>query len=77
MLKTTDFDRHQRRDVPNSVLETWSISIERIRLDNEMVYKVLHISRSCPSALRVSIVESPRKPESLLFARKRHPATCR
>ena len=43
MLKATEFDRHRRRDVPNSVLETWSISIERIRLDNEMAYRILHI----------------------------------
>ncbi|KAF4333419.1 n-terminal acetyltransferase A auxiliary subunit [Fusarium beomiforme] len=42
VLKKTEFDRY-RRNVPNSVLETWSISIERIRLDNDMAYKILHI----------------------------------
>ena len=42
-LKTTEFDRHRRRNVPNSVLETWSISIERIRPENEMAYRILHI----------------------------------
>ncbi|RYP49164.1 hypothetical protein DL769_011115 [Monosporascus sp. CRB-8-3] len=43
VLETTEFDRHRRRGVPNSVLETWSISIERIRLDNEMTYRIMHI----------------------------------
>ncbi|RYO85585.1 hypothetical protein DL764_009145 [Monosporascus ibericus] len=43
VLKATEFDRHRRRGVPNSVLETWSISIERIRLDNEMAYRIMHI----------------------------------
>ncbi|KAM7196692.1 hypothetical protein V8F33_006032 [Rhypophila sp. PSN 637] len=43
VLQATEFDRHRRHGVPNSVLETWSISIEYIRLDNEMAYKILHI----------------------------------
>ena len=43
VLKATEFNRHRRRHVPNSVLETWSISIEHIRLDNEMAYRILHI----------------------------------
>ncbi|RYP02565.1 hypothetical protein DL765_010728 [Monosporascus sp. GIB2] len=43
VLEATEFDRHRRRGVPNSVLETWSISIERIRLDNEMAYRIMHI----------------------------------
>ncbi|RKK62226.1 hypothetical protein BFJ66_g1033 [Fusarium oxysporum f. sp. cepae] len=42
ILKRTEHDRH-RLGVPNSVLETWSISIERIRQDNEMAYKILHV----------------------------------
>jgi hypothetical protein len=43
VLKVTDFDRYRRRDVPNSVLETWSISIERIRQENELAYTMLQV----------------------------------
>lgn len=43
VLKEAEFDRYRLHNVPNSVLETWSRSIERIRRDNEMAYKVLHI----------------------------------
>ncbi|KAH7117517.1 hypothetical protein EDB81DRAFT_848304 [Dactylonectria macrodidyma] len=43
VLKETEFDRYRRAEVPNSILETWSISIEQIRQENEMAYKVLHI----------------------------------
>ncbi|KAK1837152.1 Tetratricopeptide repeat-domain-containing protein [Podospora conica] len=43
ILKTTEFDRHRRCNVPNSLLETWSISIERIREENEMAYRILCI----------------------------------
>ncbi|QKD57122.2 uncharacterized protein FOBCDRAFT_139794, partial [Fusarium oxysporum Fo47] len=43
VLKETEFDRHRRAEVPNSILETWSISIEQIRQENEMAYKVLNI----------------------------------
>ncbi|KAH6842448.1 hypothetical protein B0I37DRAFT_329709 [Chaetomium sp. MPI-CAGE-AT-0009] len=42
VLKKTEFDRHRRHNLPNSILETWSISIDRIRRDNEMAYKILH-----------------------------------
>ncbi|GAB1317573.1 Violaceus kinesin [Madurella fahalii] len=43
LLKATEFDRHRRPDVPNSVLETWRISIERIRRDNKVAYRILHV----------------------------------
>ncbi|KAH6983388.1 hypothetical protein BKA56DRAFT_583615 [Ilyonectria sp. MPI-CAGE-AT-0026] len=43
VLKTTEFDRHRRPDVPNSVLETWSISINRIQQESEMAYRILHV----------------------------------
>ncbi|KAK6725399.1 hypothetical protein SNK04_004204 [Fusarium graminearum] len=43
ILKETEFDRHRRAEVPNSILETWSISIERIRQENEMAHQILHI----------------------------------
>jgi hypothetical protein len=43
LLNVTEFDRYRRPVDRNSVLEMWSTSIERIRLDNEMAYKILHI----------------------------------
>ncbi|KAM7190487.1 hypothetical protein V8F33_009470 [Rhypophila sp. PSN 637] len=42
-LKETEFDRHRRPNFPNSVLETWNISIERIRRENKMAYRIMHI----------------------------------
>ncbi|KAH6972236.1 P-loop containing nucleoside triphosphate hydrolase protein [Ilyonectria sp. MPI-CAGE-AT-0026] len=42
ILNETELDRHRRLDVPNSILETWHISIDRIRQENEMAYKILH-----------------------------------
>ncbi|KAK7423377.1 hypothetical protein QQZ08_009054 [Neonectria magnoliae] len=42
LLKESSFDRHRRRDMPNSVLETWCISIERIRQENRIAYRILH-----------------------------------
>ncbi|PTB46165.1 uncharacterized protein TrAFT101_004358 [Trichoderma asperellum] len=43
ILKTNDFNRHRRPSVPNNVLETWTISITRIRQESEMTYKTLHV----------------------------------
>ncbi|KPM42215.1 hypothetical protein AK830_g4365 [Neonectria ditissima] len=42
VLKDSRFDRHRQRGIPNSVLETWKISIERIRQENGMAYRILH-----------------------------------
>ena len=42
VLRMTEFDRHRRPNLSNSVLETWSISVEHIRRDNEMAYAILH-----------------------------------
>jgi hypothetical protein len=42
-LKETEFDRHRARGSSNSILETWSTSIRRIRQENEMAYKILLI----------------------------------
>lgn len=44
LLKATEVDRHRRRNVPNSILETWSISIDRVRLESEMAYRILQLS---------------------------------
>ncbi|EHK16513.1 uncharacterized protein TRIVIDRAFT_65724 [Trichoderma virens Gv29-8] len=42
-LKTTGFDRHRRPEMPNSVLDTWTVSMERIHSENRTAYQVLHI----------------------------------
>ncbi|KNB04916.1 hypothetical protein FOXG_06903 [Fusarium oxysporum f. sp. lycopersici 4287] len=43
VLKVSDADRHRRPEVSNSVLETWRISIERIRVESETSYRILHV----------------------------------
>ncbi|KAL7920887.1 P-loop containing nucleoside triphosphate hydrolase protein [Trichoderma austrokoningii] len=43
LLKTDDTNRHRRLNVPNNVLETWTMSITRIRRESEMTYKTLHV----------------------------------
>ncbi|KAM0425990.1 hypothetical protein ACHAPT_008619 [Fusarium lateritium] len=43
VLKMSDADRHRRPEVSNSVLETWRISTERIRVESEMSYRILHV----------------------------------
>ncbi|KAF7519720.1 hypothetical protein PCG10_009763, partial [Penicillium crustosum] len=43
VLKAEQFDRHRRPDVPNSVLETWSISVELIREEDELAYRILQV----------------------------------
>ncbi|PCD20299.1 hypothetical protein AU210_016167 [Fusarium oxysporum f. sp. radicis-cucumerinum] len=43
VLKASDADRHRRPEVSNSVLETWRISMERIRVESETSYRILHV----------------------------------
>ncbi|KAL7792476.1 P-loop containing nucleoside triphosphate hydrolase protein [Trichoderma ceciliae] len=43
ILKVNEFDRHRRPNIPNNVLETWAISIDRIRQESEIAYKILHV----------------------------------
>ncbi|KAF4976024.1 hypothetical protein FZEAL_7280 [Fusarium zealandicum] len=43
VLNKAEFDRHRREDAPNSVLGTFSISIHRIKQDNETAYRILHV----------------------------------
>ncbi|KAH6883431.1 hypothetical protein B0T10DRAFT_494183 [Thelonectria olida] len=43
ILKETEMDRHRRPDVPNSVLETWSISVARMRHESELAYRLIHV----------------------------------
>ncbi|KAJ4256249.1 hypothetical protein NW762_009329 [Fusarium torreyae] len=42
VLKISNADRHRRPEVSNSILETWRISIERIRSESELSYRMLH-----------------------------------
>ncbi|KAM0293764.1 hypothetical protein ACHAPM_011486 [Fusarium culmorum] len=57
VLKVSDTDRHRRPDVSNSVLETWTISVERIRMESEMSYRILHV---------IAYVDSQDIPQELL-----------
>lgn len=43
VLGQTHFNRHRRDDVTNSLLETWDITIDYLRQNNEVSYKILHI----------------------------------
>ena len=42
VLRETEFDRHRRRHVSNNILQTWDISIEHIRQENQMASDILH-----------------------------------
>jgi tetratricopeptide (TPR) repeat protein len=59
VLKLSDADRHRRPEVSNSVLETWRISMERIRTESETSYRMLHV---------VAYVDSQDIPQELLLA---------
>ncbi|KAL9573929.1 hypothetical protein ACKAV7_001921 [Fusarium commune] len=59
VLKKSDADRHRRPEVSNSVLETWRISIERIRAESEISYRMLHV---------IAYVDSQDIPQELLAA---------
>ncbi|WQF76535.1 Putative AAA+ ATPase domain, tetratricopeptide-like helical domain superfamily [Colletotrichum destructivum] len=43
LLKKTDFDRHRREGVSNSILETWNITIELLNEEDKTAVKILHI----------------------------------
>ena len=43
VLQESDFDRHRRPGLSNSILETWDISMEQIRRENKMAYDILHV----------------------------------
>ncbi|CAG1965819.1 unnamed protein product, partial [Fusarium graminearum] len=58
VLKLSDTDRYRRPQVSNSVLETWRISLERIRTESEISYRILHViayvgSQDIPQELMV------------------------
>lgn len=37
------WNRYRRPDIPNSVLETWLVTIQQIRNENQMAYTILHV----------------------------------
>ncbi|KAK1963337.1 hypothetical protein LY78DRAFT_203032 [Colletotrichum sublineola] len=41
VLQRSEHDRHRRREVPNSILETWTISMEHIRQEDDTAYRIL------------------------------------
>ncbi|KAK8139977.1 hypothetical protein PG984_000043 [Apiospora sp. TS-2023a] len=43
LLGRSEYDRHRRPEVSNSVLETWDISIDHLRGENKMTYDILHV----------------------------------
>ncbi|KAL7958998.1 P-loop containing nucleoside triphosphate hydrolase protein [Trichoderma compactum] len=74
-LKTTEFDRHRRPEMPNSVLDTWTVSMERIQSENRTAYQVLHTiayldNQNLPHELIIKISKcsndgSTKEPEEL------------
>jgi hypothetical protein len=42
MKSKTEFDRHRRKHVSNNVMDTWNISIEHIRQENQMACDILY-----------------------------------
>lgn len=77
-LKTTEFDRHRRPEMPNSVLDTWTVSMERIQTENKVAYQVLHIiayldNQNLPRELIIKIskcsnedtARQPEEPEAM------------
>ncbi|KAL7910912.1 P-loop containing nucleoside triphosphate hydrolase protein [Trichoderma velutinum] len=43
ILKQSQSDRHRRREVSNSILETWNISMKYLQIENKTAYQILHI----------------------------------
>ncbi|KAF4450949.1 kinesin light chain 1 [Fusarium austroafricanum] len=59
VLGVSDTDRYRRPEVSNSVLETWRISAERIRVESEMSYRILNV---------LAYVDNQDIPQELLVA---------
>ncbi|KAK1975271.1 kinesin light chain [Colletotrichum cereale] len=62
VLKKSEHDRHRRRAVPNSILETWTISMEHIRQEDDTAYRIL---------LTLAYVHNQNIPDSLVRAAAR------
>ncbi|GKT50513.1 kinesin light chain [Colletotrichum spaethianum] len=59
ILQKSEHDRHRRREVPNSILETWQISMEHIRQEDDTAYRLL---------LTLAYVHNQNIPESFIKA---------
>ncbi|CAG9953985.1 unnamed protein product [Clonostachys rosea f. rosea IK726] len=59
VLKVSDADQYRRPEVSNSVLKTWRISAERIQVESEMSYQMLHV---------ITYVDSQDIPHELMAA---------
>ncbi|KAL0939737.1 kinesin light chain [Colletotrichum truncatum] len=59
LLQRSEHDRHRRREVPNSILETWTISMEHLKRENGAAYRIL---------LVLAYVHNQNIPESLIRA---------
>ncbi|OIW27139.1 hypothetical protein CONLIGDRAFT_579031, partial [Coniochaeta ligniaria NRRL 30616] len=67
VLGETEFDRHRRGHVSNSVLQTWDISIEHVREENQMACNILHAlayldNQNIPFALIAKVAETMGRP---------------
>jgi tetratricopeptide (TPR) repeat protein len=67
VLGETEFDRHRRGHVSNSVLQTWDISIEHVREENQVACNILHAlayldNQNIPFALIAKIAETMGRP---------------
>ncbi|KAK2022825.1 hypothetical protein LX32DRAFT_667788 [Colletotrichum zoysiae] len=62
VLQKSEHDRHRRREVPNSILETWTISMEHIRQEDDTAYRIL---------LTLPYVHNQNIPDSLIRAAAR------
>ncbi|KAL6804785.1 P-loop containing nucleoside triphosphate hydrolase protein [Trichoderma sp. SZMC 28013] len=71
ILKANEFDRHRRPSMLNNVLETWSISIDRLRQEDEIAYNILNVlayvaNQNIPHELITTILKlSDIQPERL------------
>ncbi|KAK0755972.1 hypothetical protein N5P37_011525 [Trichoderma harzianum] len=72
-LKTTEFDRHRRPEMPNSVLDTWTVSMERIQSENRTAYQISKCSNEDPTKeLELEVTSAIMRLQEFSFLRTRH-----
>ncbi|PKK51908.1 hypothetical protein CI102_4521 [Trichoderma harzianum] len=72
-LKTTEFDRHRRPEMPNSVLDTWTVSMERIQSENRTAYQISKCSNEDPTKeLELEVTSVIMRLQEFSFLRTRH-----
>ncbi|KAJ4864449.1 tetratricopeptide repeat domain-containing protein [Trichoderma breve] len=77
-LKTTEFDRHRRPEMPNSVLDTWTVSMERIQnnqnLPHELIIKISKCSNEDPTKEleELEVTSAIMRLQEFSFLRTRH-----